>query len=37
MQDIPLDVVYEDEHLLVLNKAAGMVVTPRPATTPARW
>ena len=30
MQDIPLEVVYEDEHLLVLNKAAGMVVHPAP-------
>ena len=30
MQDILLDVVYEDEHLLVLNKAAGMVVHPAP-------
>ncbi|CAK0787372.1 hypothetical protein CVIRNUC_010592 [Coccomyxa viridis] len=29
-EDIPLDVVYEDEHLLVLNKAAGMVVHPAP-------
>ncbi len=27
---IPLDVVYEDEHLLVVNKAAGMVVHPAP-------
>ena len=27
-QDIPLDVVYEDEHLIVINKAAGMVVHP---------
>ncbi|RMZ53057.1 hypothetical protein APUTEX25_001176, partial [Auxenochlorella protothecoides] len=27
-QDIPLDVVYEDAHLLVLNKAAGIVVHP---------
>jgi 23S rRNA pseudouridine1911/1915/1917 synthase len=26
--DIPLDVVYEDKHLIVLNKAAGMVVHP---------
>jgi 23S rRNA pseudouridine1911/1915/1917 synthase len=25
---IPLDVVYEDEHLLAINKAAGMVVHP---------
>jgi 23S rRNA pseudouridine1911/1915/1917 synthase len=27
-QDIPLDVVYEDEDLLVLNKPAGLVVHP---------
>lgn len=27
-QDIPLTVVYEDDHLLVINKAAGMVVHP---------
>lgn len=27
-EDIPLDIVYEDEHLLVINKAAGMVVHP---------
>lgn len=26
--DIPLDVVFEDKHLIVLNKAAGMVVHP---------
>ncbi len=26
--DIPLDVIYEDRHLIVLNKAAGMVVHP---------
>lgn len=25
---IPLDIVYEDEHLIVVNKAAGMVVHP---------
>ncbi len=29
-EDIPLDVVYEDEHLLVVDKAAGMVVHPAP-------
>ena len=29
-QDIPLDVVYEDAHLLVLNKPAGLVVHPSP-------
>ena len=27
-QDIPLDVVFEDQHLLVVNKPAGMVVHP---------
>jgi len=26
--DIPLDVIFEDKHLIVLNKAAGMVVNP---------
>ena len=29
-QAIPLDIVYEDAHLLVLNKPAGMVVHPAP-------
>jgi 23S rRNA pseudouridine1911/1915/1917 synthase len=29
-EDIPLDIVYEDEHLLVVNKAPGMVVHPAP-------
>lgn len=27
-EDIPLDIVFEDEHLLVINKPAGMVVHP---------
>lgn len=27
-EDLPLDIVYEDEDLLVINKAAGMVVHP---------
>ncbi len=27
-QDIPLDIQYEDEHVLVLNKPAGLVVHP---------
>ncbi|MEO9482719.1 MAG: RluA family pseudouridine synthase [Ekhidna sp.] len=27
-EDIPLDIVFEDEHLLVVNKPAGMVVHP---------
>jgi len=29
-EDIPIDVVFEDDHLLVVNKAAGMVVHPAP-------
>lgn len=29
-EDIPLDVVFEDDDLLVVNKAAGMVVHPAP-------
>jgi 23S rRNA pseudouridine1911/1915/1917 synthase len=27
-EDLPLDILYEDEHLIVLNKEAGMVVHP---------
>lgn len=27
-QDLPLDILYRDDHLLVVNKAAGMVVHP---------
>lgn len=27
-QELPLDIYYEDDHLLVINKAAGMVVHP---------
>jgi len=29
-EEIPLDIVYEDEHLVVVNKARGMVVHPAP-------
>ncbi len=29
-QDIPLNVVYEDEHLIVIDKPAGLVVHPAP-------
>ena len=29
-QDLPLDILYEDEHLIIINKAAGMVVHPAP-------
>lgn len=31
-QDIPLDVVFEDDALIVVNKPAGMVVHPAPGT-----
>src|SRR5210317_228510 len=27
-QDIPLDIIFEDEHLLVINKPVGLVVHP---------
>lgn len=27
-EDIPLDIIYEDDHLVVVNKKAGMVVHP---------
>jgi len=29
-QDLPLEVVFQDEHIIILNKAAGMVVHPAP-------
>ncbi|MBW4579362.1 MAG: RluA family pseudouridine synthase [Tildeniella nuda ZEHNDER 1965/U140] len=29
-EDIPLDILYEDEHLLILNKPVGLVVHPAP-------
>lgn len=29
-EDIPTDIVFEDEHILVINKRAGMVVHPAP-------
>ncbi len=29
-EDIPLDIVYEDEHIVVINKPSGMVVHPAP-------
>ncbi len=31
-EDIPLDVLYEDDHLIVVNKPVGMVVHPAPGT-----
>ena len=29
-EDLPLDIMFEDEHLLIINKAAGMVTHPAP-------
>ncbi|MGJ5673923.1 MAG: RluA family pseudouridine synthase [Nostochopsis sp.] len=29
-EDIPLDILYEDDHILILNKTAGLVVHPAP-------
>lgn len=29
-QDIPLDILFEDDHLIIINKEAGMVVHPAP-------
>lgn len=31
-QDLPLSILYEDEHLIVVDKAAGMAVHPAPGT-----
>ncbi|MBO5334598.1 MAG: RluA family pseudouridine synthase, partial [Clostridia bacterium] len=29
-ENIPIDIVYEDEHIIVVNKPSGMVVHPAP-------
>ena len=29
-EDIPIEILFEDEHLIIINKAAGMVVHPAP-------
>lgn len=31
-EEIPLDIVYEDEHIMVINKAKGMTVHPAPGS-----
>ena len=36
-EDIPLDIVYEDSELMVVNKPAGLVVHRVWATSTARW
>ena len=36
-EDIPLNVVYEDDQLLLINKPAGMVVHPGCATSAEPW
>lgn len=32
-EDIPLDIVFEDEHIIVVNKPVGMIVHPAPRIT----
>ena len=32
-ENIPLDVIYEDDHLIVVNKPVGLVVHPAPGST----
>ncbi len=34
-EDIPLDILYEDDHLIVLNKSSGMTVHPAPGSRSA--
>ena len=36
-QDIPLDVVYEDDDVIVINKPRGMVVHPAPGHPDGTW
>ena len=36
-QNIPLDIPYEDDDLLIVDKPAGMVVHPATATGTGRW
>ena len=36
-QDIPISVLFEDKHVIVIDKESGMVDTPPPATRTARW
>lgn len=34
-EDIPLDILFEDEHIIVINKASGMTVHPAPGSRSA--
>lgn len=36
-EDIALDILFEDDELIVINKPAGLVVHPELAIQPARW
>lgn len=36
-EDIPLDILFENDDLIILNKPAGMVVHPHRATSRAPW
>jgi len=36
-EDIPLDIIYEDDHILAINKPAGLVVHPAPGNPSATF
>ena len=36
-ESIPLKIVFEDDEIIVIDKPAGLVVHPAPATPPAPW
>ncbi|MBE6695482.1 MAG: hypothetical protein E7587_03420 [Ruminococcaceae bacterium] len=36
-EEIPLDIIYEDKHLLVINKPSGMVVHPAVGNYDGTW
>jgi 23S rRNA pseudouridine1911/1915/1917 synthase len=36
-EDIPLDIIFENEDLIIVNKPAGWWCIPPPGMTPARW
>jgi 23S rRNA-/tRNA-specific pseudouridylate synthase len=36
-EDIPLDIIFENDELIIVNKPAGMVVHPAADMTLARW
>ncbi len=36
-QNIPLDIVYEDDYIIIINKPSGMIVHPAPGLTIAKY